>query len=83
MFLLDDLIISPIKGLLWLGEKVKELADAENDDDEGKIREKLMAAQLRFELDEITEEEYTKEEKKLLAQLEEIQKAKDEEENKK
>ena len=47
--------------------------------DEGLIKEKLMRAQLRFEMDEISEEEYNKQETELLARLDAIRKAKEEE----
>ena len=44
--------------------------------DEGTVKERLMALQLRFELDEIDEEEYDKEEDSLLKKLEQIRKDK-------
>ena len=40
--------------------------------DEGVIKEKLMALQLQFEMDEIDEEEYDKREDELLKILENI-----------
>ena len=46
--------------------------------DEGLIKEKLMELQLKFELDEISEEEYNKQEKELLERLDAIRKAKEE-----
>ena len=42
------------------------------------IKEKLMQLQLRFEMDEISEEEYNRQEKELLERLEAIRKAKEE-----
>jgi hypothetical protein len=68
MFLIDDILLAPIKGIVWIGEKVRDIAESEVSD-EGKIREELLALQLRFELDEINEEEYSKEEKDLLVKL--------------
>ncbi len=47
--------------------------------DEDYIRERLMELQLKFELDEISEEEYTKQEKELMARLDTIREAKEEE----
>lgn len=68
MFLIDDILLSPLKGLVWLAEKVDEVAQRELSD-EGSMKEKLMELQLRFELDEISEEEYAKQETELLDRL--------------
>ena len=79
MFLIDDILLSPLKGIIWLGKKINEVAGKEFSD-EGLIKEKLMQAQLRFEMDEISEEEYNKQETELLARLDAIRKAKEKEE---
>ena len=68
MFILDDIVLSPLKGLIWLSEKINEVAQREMTD-EGLIKERLMELQLRFELDEIDEETYTRQEKELLERL--------------
>lgn len=77
MFLIDDILLSPLKLLAWLGEKINDVVEKELSD-EGLIKEKLMQLQLRFEMDEISDEEYTRQEKELLARLEAIRKAKEE-----
>lgn len=77
MFLIDDLLFSPLKLVVWLGDKLNEVVNREVSD-EGLIKEKLMHLQLQFELDEVTEEEYNRQEKELLAHLEAIRKAKEE-----
>ncbi len=76
MFLIDDILLAPLKGVIWLGQKINEIAEKEVSD-EGLVKEKLMEAQLRFELDEISEEEYNNQEKELLARLDAIRKAKE------
>ena len=68
MFIIDDIILSPLKGLIWLSEKINEVAQREFSD-EGLIKERLMDLQLRFELDEMDEETYTRQEKELLERL--------------
>ncbi len=78
MFLIDDILLAPLKGLIWIGEKINEVSEKEFSD-EGLIKEKLMGLQLKFELDEISEEEYEKHEKELLERLDAIRKAKEEE----
>jgi len=79
MFLIDDILLAPLHGIIWLGKKINEVAEKEFSD-EGLIKEKLMQAQLWFEMDEISEEEYNKQESELLARLDAIRKAKEKEE---
>jgi len=68
MFIVDDIVLSPLKGLIWLSEKINDMVEREMSD-EGLIKERLMELQLRFELDEIDEQAYTKLEKELLERL--------------
>jgi len=77
MFLIDDILLAPLNGVIWLGKKINEVAEREFSD-KGLIKEKLMELQLRFELDEISEQEYNKREKELLGRLDAIRKAKEE-----
>jgi len=68
MFIIDDILLAPLKGFIWLGEKINDVVQREWSD-EGHIKEQLMELQLRFELDEMDEETYTKREKELLDRL--------------
>lgn len=68
-FILDDILFSPVNGVVWLGEKVKEAAEADIFD-ESKIYESLFALQMKLELGEITEEEYQEREKELMERME-------------
>jgi hypothetical protein len=77
MFLLDDILLAPLKGVIWLGSKLNEVVEQEFSD-EGKIKEQLMELQLRFELDEINEEDYERQEQELLERLEAISQSKEE-----
>jgi len=63
MFFLD--------GIIFLAKKINEVIEKETSD-EGSIKERLMALQMKFELDEITEEEYDKREDELLKILKNI-----------
>jgi Skp family chaperone for outer membrane proteins len=73
MFLLDDILLAPIKGVKWVAEKLQDLADKELYDPE-KIREELMTLQAKLDMGEMKEEDYTAREKELLERLTEIQK---------
>ena len=80
MFLLDDILLAPLKGLVWLAEKVDDMAEKELSD-EGRLMDKLMELQLRFELDEISEKEYTERENELLERLDSIRSENESKEN--
>ncbi|MEI6174964.1 MAG: gas vesicle protein GvpG [Bacteroidota bacterium] len=71
MFLIDDLLMAPLKGMLFIGKKINDVIDKEMSD-EGTVKERLMALQLKFEMDEIDEEEYDRREDELLKLLEKI-----------
>lgn len=71
MLLIDDILFAPLKGIIFLAEKINEVIEKETSD-EGVIKERLMALQLKFEMDEIDEEEYDKREDELLKTLERI-----------
>jgi hypothetical protein len=75
MFLIDDMLLAPLKGVIFLAEKINEVIEKETSD-EGSIKERLMALQLKFEMDEITEEEYDEREDELLKHLENIREEK-------
>lgn len=60
-----------LNGLIFIAKKINEVIEKETSD-EGSIKERLMALQMKYELDEITEEEYDKGEDELLKMLEDI-----------
>ena len=74
MLLIDDILLLPYKGLVGIFEKIHEMAKKEVSDGKYTL-EKLMELQLRYELEEISEEEYNKEETKLQAKLNAIREA--------
>ena len=75
MFLIDDLLLAPLKGVIFIGKKINDVIEKEMSD-EGAIKERLMALQLKFEMDEINEEEYDEREDELLKLLEKIREEK-------
>jgi len=68
MFLLDSLLIGSIRFVL---EKVVAAAEAEADDDSA-LRERLLEAEMRVELGEITNAEFAEIERDVLRRLREI-----------
>jgi hypothetical protein len=75
MFVLDDLFVGlPLKAFMGIFEKIYELAQAELTD-EAKIKEELLRLQTLYELDQLSEEEYTRQETQLLERLTAIREA--------
>jgi hypothetical protein len=68
MIILDTLLIGGFKFVL---AKIADVVDAEMND-ETRLREELLAAQMRLELGEVSPEEFTTLERELLARLREI-----------
>jgi hypothetical protein len=68
MIILDSLLAG---GLRFVLDKIAAAADAEMND-EGALREELLAAQMQLELGEMGEEEFIRLERDLLARLREI-----------
>ncbi len=77
MLLVDDILLLPWKALAGIFEKIHDMAKEEVSD-EKYIMKKLLELQLHYEMDEISEEEYNKEEAKLQAKLNEIREADEE-----
>jgi len=75
-FLLDDILLLPVNGLVWVADKLKDSAEAEFLD-ESRVQESLLAQQMRLEMDEISESEYMEQETELLKRLEDIRKYKE------
>jgi len=78
MFLLDSILLSPVKGVVWMGQKLGDMAEKELSD-KGRIKEELMRLQLQFELDEISQDEYDQKENELLDRLDAITNSQDKE----
>jgi len=76
-FIIDDILLSPLKFTVWLADKLKENAYNEMTDAAG-VHEELLQLQMRYEMGEIDEETYEKEETKLMERLEAIRKIKEE-----
>lgn len=78
-FLLDDLLLAPVKLPIWVARKVRQTAIAEMTD-ESKVQEELLENQMRFELGEMTEEEYRNKETRQMERLDKIRRLKKENE---
>ena len=68
MFILDSLLIG---GLRFVLDKVAAAAESELNDDSS-LREQLLEAQMRLELGEISEKQFSRLERDILARIREI-----------
>ncbi len=75
--IVDDIVLAPIKFPVWVSRKLAESAEQEKTDD-SRIYEDLLELQMRYELGEIADEEFEKQETRLMEKLEEIRKYKEE-----
>jgi hypothetical protein len=73
MFLIDDILLAPINGVIAIAEVIDEQVRNETAD-VTKLKEKLMELQFKFEFDEISEEEFNRKEKELLDMIDAAQK---------
>ena len=71
MTLLTLPVKGPIQGVSWIALKLAEKAEEEMYD-EGSVRGQLAEMEMRYDLGEISEEEYLESEELLLARLREI-----------
>ena len=74
---LDDIALAPCKLVYWIGKELYEHAEAEMTD-ESIVRHRLLELQMRFELDDITEDEYQEGEDILMRRLDAIKEYKKE-----
>lgn len=78
MFLLDDILLAPVKGIVWLGEKIDGMIKTA-EQDESRLKETLLELQMRLDLGRIDEDEYRRQETALLERLDAIRTEKEEE----
>lgn len=72
MFLLDDILLSPLRGVLWVAREVDKAAQEELANESGTIKADLSELYLMLETGRITEEEFDAREKVLLDRLDAI-----------
>ncbi len=71
-FLVDDILLFPVKAPIWVGKKISEMAAEEMLDEQG-TRQKLRELYMLFEMGRISEEEFEEREVELVERLEEIE----------
>lgn len=73
MFLIDDLLLSPIKGILWVFREIHDAAQQEQAGEGESITAALSELYMKLETGQITEAEFDAQEKVLLDRLDRLQ----------
>ena len=73
MFLVDDVVLAPIHGLLWIFRKIRDAAEEEVAGEADSITAELSELYMRLETGRITEAEFEARERVLLDRLDAIQ----------
>jgi hypothetical protein len=73
MFLVDDLLMSPVKGVLWVFKEIHNAAQQELAGESDTITAALSELYMELDTGQITEEEFSAQEKALLDRLDRLQ----------
>ena len=73
MLLVDDLLLSPVRGILWIFREIHNAAQEELADEPEAIAQQLRNLYMQLETSAISEQQFDKQEKVLLDRLDEIE----------
>ena len=73
MFIVDDILLSPVRGILWIFRELHNSAQQEMENEAESITAELSDLYMMLETGKITESEFDAREKELLDRLDEIQ----------
>jgi hypothetical protein len=72
MFLVDDILLAPMRGLFWIFKEIRDAAEEEQANEAEAITTKLSELYMMLETGRMTEAEFDAEEKTLLERLDAI-----------
>lgn len=72
MLLIDDMLLAPVHGLLWIARKVNEAVLQEQEKEEEELQAQLRDLHRRLEAGQLTEAEFEAQEAVLLDRLDAI-----------
>lgn len=73
MFLVDDIVFSPVKSIFWIFRELHNAAQQEKASEAESLTNELSELYMMLETGKITEEEFDKREEEILDRLDEIQ----------
>lgn len=65
-------VMGPINGLMWIGEQIQERTNTEFDAQEN-LHKQLLSLQLKFDMGEISEEEFDIQEEEILLKIQALE----------
>ena len=69
MLIIDDMLLAPLHGLLWIARKVNEAVEQEQEKEEEELQAQLRELHLRLEAGQLSEAEFEQQETALLDRL--------------
>lgn len=72
MFLVDDLLLAPFRGIKFIAESVHDAAQEHIENERQALRDEINDLYMQLEIGEITEEEFERREKEILDRLDEL-----------
>jgi len=79
MFIIDDLLLAPFKGVLWVFRKVHQAAQEEIEGQSERLKSELSDLYMQLDTGRISEQEFDAREKEILDKLDKIKKVQAEE----
>lgn len=76
MFIVDDILFSPVRGLMWVAREIHKTAMEESQNESESITQQLRSLYMQLETGRLSEPEFDEQEKFLLDRLDAIQGAK-------
>ena len=77
MLLLDDILLSPIRGVLWVFEKLADAVASSQEDEEEALKGRLRELYMQLETGQIDEATFDDAESQILDRLDEIAASRD------
>lgn len=72
MFLVDDLLLAPFRGIKFIAESVHDAAQEHIENERQALRDEINDLYMQLEIGEITEEEFERREEEILDRLDEL-----------
>lgn len=78
MFIIDDILLSPMKGFLWIVEELRNAAEAEQEHEADNLTAKLSTLYMMLETGQMSAEEFDAQEAAILSRLDQLKGTTDE-----
>jgi len=73
VFILDDILLAPARGFMWLVRELHNAAEQEFADERERVMRSLQSLHMRLEAGQLTPDEFDAEESRLLDRLDELE----------